>query len=213
MHVKIDSKTGEILGQALIDERFGLPPHIVKIKALPNAQAGKVLICTNGKVAAVDDHRGKTAYLPDGSSTLVTTINLPAKLSLQPPPPSLEQQTMAIQSRLMRVSDAKQAGLLEMLLGYKATPAQIERYKRKYERAKNGEFNPKKNSAIIKKHEAMLAQIDHYVDMIEMAREFVADLIEAGELDKAGKIIDTAEKFDHTTTPEQLKELLNAANK
>ncbi len=45
-----------------------------------------------------------------------------------------------IQISLMELCDRKQSEAQALILGYKATPLQIERYKDKYERAKAGEL-------------------------------------------------------------------------
>jgi len=111
-------------------------------------------------------------------------------------------------NQLMFLADTKQEDAEGLILGYKATPKQIERYKDKYERAKEGEFDDATNQIIIQKFEAMRSAIRQFTDMIEEYRGFVDDLIQAGELDKAEKAIEAGRSFRAETTREDIMKLL-----
>jgi hypothetical protein len=113
-----------------------------------------------------------------------------------------------IQTSLMTLCDKKQDEAQGLILGYKATPLQIERYKDKYERAKAGEFDEATNSIIIQKHEEYIKAIRNLVDLIEYFRSAVDDLIIASELDRAGELIEAGESFGATTKLEDIKALL-----
>ncbi len=115
-----------------------------------------------------------------------------------------------IQISLMELCDRKQSEAQALILGYKATPLQIERYKDKYERAKAGEFDEAINTIIIAKHEEYIKAIRNLVDLIEYFRSAVDDLIIAGEFDRASELIQKAESFGATTTLEDIQGLLGA---
>lgn len=123
-------------------------------------------------------------------------------------PAKTEEQLKAELLRLLiQVCDQKQNDAIKLLIGYKATPGQLERYKRKYERALAGAFSAEENAAIIAAHEGFLNSIDNFADMIEYARIHTAGLIDTGELVKAEAIIEQAKAFDSTTTMEQVQSL------
>lgn len=115
-----------------------------------------------------------------------------------------------LSERLMSLADRKQEEAARLVLGYKATLLQLERYRDKYERARAGEWKPDRNKIIIEKHEAAQAQIRRYVDLIEEYREFVADLIEEGKMDKAEKALEAAASFDEKTTQADIKRMIAA---
>ncbi len=122
----------------------------------------------------------------------------------------LANRTKRVQKELIELCDRKQSEAQALILGYKATSLQIERYKDKYERAKTGEFDEATNSIIIQKHEEYIKAIRNLVDLIEYFRSAVDDLIIAGELDKANELIQKAESFGATTTLEDIQGLLGA---
>jgi len=109
---------------------------------------------------------------------------------------------------LMTLCDKKQDEVQKLVLGYKATPMQLERYKDKYERAKAGEFDQALNDLIILNHEQYLTTMRNLVDLIEYFRSEVDDMIIAGSLDQANEAITKAELFDETTTLDNAKSLL-----
>lgn len=122
--------------------------------------------------------------------------------------PTLENLTNQIKSSLMDLCDKKQNEAQRLVLGYKATPMQLERYKDKYERAKSGQFDQALNDLIILKHEQYLTAIRNFVDLIEYFRSAVDDLIIAEQLDKANEVIAAAESFGANTTLEDIQRLL-----
>lgn len=113
-----------------------------------------------------------------------------------------------VQTSLMEVCDLKQEDAERAVLGYKFTAKQIERYKDKYERAKDGEFDSRTNDIIINKFERMKSAIRYHIDIIEMFREHVADLIEQGDLDKAKEMIEFGKTFDQKTTKERVQSMI-----
>lgn len=112
-----------------------------------------------------------------------------------------------IEISLITLADNKQKSAEKLILGYKATPKQIERYKDKYERAIEGEFDDDTNVTIIQKFEAMRSAIRQFTDMIEEYRGLVDDLIQVGELDKAYAAIKAGKSLDISTTKEDINEL------
>lgn len=123
-----------------------------------------------------------------------------------PPKSSIEIQKY-IQMTLMILCDTKQDEAVKLVLGYKATPYQIERYKDKYERAKAGEWDSATNTEIITNYETYLGNVRAFVDLIEYFRSNVDDLIIAGNLDRANELIELAKGFDETTTLAELEGL------
>jgi len=109
---------------------------------------------------------------------------------------------------LMLLCDTKQNNVQNMLLGYKATNAQIERYKDKYVRAKENEFDDDTNKKIIYNHEKYLSSIRSFVDLMEYFRSAVDDLIVENKIIEANKLIEIAKDFNENTTLAQIKELL-----
>lgn len=112
------------------------------------------------------------------------------------------------QKDLITLCDSKQKQVEKMILGYKATSMQIERYKDKYERAKLGEFDTDTNTIIVSKHEQYVGAIRKFVDLIEYFRSAVDDLIVTNKLDRANELIYVAQRFDENTTLKQIQELL-----
>ena len=100
----------------------------------------------------------------------------------------------------MTLCDKKQDEVQKLVLGYKATPMQLQRYEDKYKRAKAGEWDQELNDSIIANHEAYLTAMRNLVDLIEYFRSKTDDLIIAGDLDKANEVIAGAEAFDQNTT-------------
>ena len=123
---------------------------------------------------------------------------------------SMEKPTKEqLEKQLMRLADTKQESAEALILGYKATPKQIERYKDKYERAKEGEFADEVNAVIIQKFEDVRSDVRQLTDLIEVYRGFVDDLIQAGELDKAEQAIEAGRSFDETTTQDDITNLFS----
>lgn len=112
-----------------------------------------------------------------------------------------------VKKELMELVDYKQENVYKFVLGYKATKHQIERYKDKYERAKSGEFSINENKVIIEKFEIMRNVIRGFVDLIELFRGNVDDLIVAGELDMALRLIHEAKSFSQNTTKQDIEKL------
>ncbi|RLA77501.1 MAG: hypothetical protein DRG78_17295 [Epsilonproteobacteria bacterium] len=108
---------------------------------------------------------------------------------------------------LMTICDNKQDEAEKLILGYKATPKQLQRYKDKFDRATEGEFDEATNKLIISKHNEFLTALRKFVDLIELFRSNVDDIIIAGDLEKANKLIELAEAFDTETTIEDINSL------
>ena len=119
----------------------------------------------------------------------------------------VEKRKEDLEISLITLADNKQEDAEKLILGYKATPKQIERYKDKYERAILGEFD-EADAIIIQKFEAMRSAIRQFTDMIEEYRGFVDDLIQAGELDKADSAILAGQSFGASTSKEDVMNLL-----
>ena len=115
-----------------------------------------------------------------------------------------------IENNLIQLADSKQEDAYRLVLGYKSTTGQIERYKDKYERAIKGEFTKAKNSAIIAKFNPARDVIRNIVDRIEYFREEVDDLIQDGQLDKAEKAIEAGKSFGDKTTQKDVETLLSS---
>jgi len=117
--------------------------------------------------------------------------------------------TLSYQDELMTLCDTKQNDVEKLILGYKATPKQIERYIDKYERAKSGEFDTATNEVIIAKYEAMRGVIRGFIDLIEKFRGAVDDMIVAGELSRARVALDAGKKFGAGTTMADIDAILS----
>lgn len=163
--------------------------HFYKIRE------GKVALGAGFNVPA-----GFTAYDPE-------SVPEEIKLAMDSENPSPAEQ---LKAKLLSACDHKQSDVLRMILGDKYSPAQLERYKRKYEWAKAGDFSEAENAEIIAKHEGFLVEVDVFIKMIETARMTIADVIDAGELDRAEMLIETVSTLDKTATPEKLAEMLSA---
>ena len=124
---------------------------------------------------------------------------------------SEDQELKHYMETLMYLCDSKQEDGLKMILGYKATPLQLERYKDKYERAKRGEFDNAKNRAVIHKFEAMNSSIRQFIDVIEEYRGFVGDLFQAGKLEKVKEAIEAGWSFKAETIKADVEALLGRA--
>jgi len=106
----------------------------------------------------------------------------------------------ATKSSLMILCDKKQDYFQDIVLGYKNTPKQIERYEDKYKRAIANEWDEETNNLIIANYESYITNLRNFVDLLEYFRGITDDLIIAGDLDKANEVIALAEAFDETTT-------------
>lgn len=119
-----------------------------------------------------------------------------------------EETSEELLKRLMMLCDTKQIEAQKLILGEKATPLQLQRYDDKYARAKAGEFEDAVNQAIIAKYEQARSAIRNFVDLIELFRGAVDDLIKAQEFDKAKRLIEAGRGLDASTTTEQIQQLL-----
>ena len=120
----------------------------------------------------------------------------------------IEKRKEDLGKSLMVLADRKQEEAERLILGYKATPKQIERYKDKYERAKEGEFDKAMNAVIIQKFEDTRSYIRRITDTIEEYRSLIGDMLKAGELDKAEKAIEIAQAFSLNTKKKDVTKVL-----
>jgi len=125
------------------------------------------------------------------------------------------------QRSLISLCDQKQDAVKTMILGYKNTQQQQERYGNKYERALKVNANIEANTTptetnqeiltdyqtIIAKYEYAKSQIEKFTDLIEYFRTKVDDMIEAGEIDKANELIALAQNFGADTTQDDIDNL------
>lgn len=109
---------------------------------------------------------------------------------------------------LMTLCDTKQEQAQKLILGEKATPLQLARYDDKYARAKDGEFEDAVNQAIITKYEQARSAIRSFVDLIELFRGAVDDLIKAKSFKKAEELIVAGKDFDASTSIADIQALL-----
>ena len=121
------------------------------------------------------------------------------------------EQSNTLMQILMEMCDTKQEQAQKLILGEKATPLQLKRYDDKYERAKAGEFEDAVNQEIITKYEQARGAIRKFVDLIELFRGAVDDLIKAKEFDKAKALIEAGRGLNASTTPEQIQQLFGGA--
>jgi len=208
--------TGEFLNESLASldpiEKKPLIPSFATLSKPPFTEKNKVAIFQNEKWSIKNDHRGVKYYLADGSEHSISEIgiNIPDNALLEPPPPSPDDIKATLQSELIALCDSKQDQAEKLLLGYKATPKQIDRYKDKYERALEGEFDAELNANIIAKHESYRSALRSLVDMIELFRSQVDDFITAGEFSKSEAAIKEGEGFSKETTKEDIKALIES---
>ncbi len=130
----------------------------------------------------------------DGYDTLIwksNKVKKPSKEFLEGEIKRLEkeQKVQEVQEKLMVLCDSKQDEAGRIILGYKGTPKQIERYKDKYERALLEEFNEAENMIIIQKYSEYIEMMNTYVDLIELFRGKVGDLIKVDNITEASKLV------------------------
>jgi len=125
------------------------------------------------------------------------------------------------QKALINLCDQKQDAIKTMILGYKNTKPQQERYENKYERALKVKADIEANTTptetnqkiltdyqtIIAKYEYAKSQIEKFIDLIESFRTKVDDMIKAGEIDKANELIALAQNFGADTTQDDIDNL------
>ncbi len=122
---------------------------------------------------------------------------------------------------LINLCDLKQDNIKTLILGYKNTQKQQERYDNKYQRSLRVRADIEANTTstetnqeilnnyqtIIAKYEYVKSQIEKFIDLIEDFRTKVDDMIELGELDKANELIALAQNFDAQTSQADIDKL------
>ena len=111
-------------------------------------------------------------------------------------------------SSLMHLCDTKQGEAERLILGYKATPKQLQRYVDKYEQAKLGLFNDETNDTVITLHKEYLTTLRQMIGVWEYFRSAVDDMIVAGELVKANECTKASKELAANSTLEQIKIIL-----
>lgn len=118
-----------------------------------------------------------------------------------------------LQLQLTGICDRLQQEKIIQLLGkHRATKGQLERYERKYSKAKNAEPKTEEDLLIIDKHHAFLALIDQHIEVLEALRQGIDDLIKAGQLDTASSLIEKAEGFTTSINLADVEQLLQGAS-
>lgn len=115
--------------------------------------------------------------------------------------------------RLAAVCEKKQGAAAEMIRGVSPyTSGMIAIDKRRYERALRGTLfaSAAENAVVISKHEAFLDDFDAYIDLLDFGRKGVNEIIDAGDVDRAKRIIGEFEMLGKDTTLESLERLLSA---
>ena len=118
-----------------------------------------------------------------------------------------EQKEQLLRRLMVLCAEKHEAGKVK-ILGHKSEPTQLERYESKLKRAQNGDFSEAENNAIIAKANEATAMFDGFVDMIEMVRQSIEAMIEAGNIEKAEKAMSAAQEFDSTTTAKDIAKAL-----
>ena len=132
-----------------------------------------------------------------------------------------EEKAKDLQRSLIEVCDVKHNGAKSLILGYKNTPGQIERYNDKYERAVKvkaqldaGNEPDESNkdivanyNTIITKHKFAKNAIEEFTDLIEYFRTKVSDAIKSGDFEKAEDFIETGKSFSEITTISDIDKL------
>lgn len=209
-----ESKSRDVKGEAII------PANATK-EVPPKEKSGYVRVFKGDKWGYVIDNRNSKVWSKETKQEVIVdyigeidsayTDVQPSKFDVWSDGSWVEDsdaRKVSAELSLIALADTKQQDAQKLILGYKATTLQIERYKDKYERAKEGEFDDATNQVIIQKFEYMRSAIRQFTDMIEEYRGFVDDLIQAGELDKAEKAIEAGESFGAETTKADIEALL-----
>ena len=132
-----------------------------------------------------------------------------------------EEKAKDLQRSLIEVCDYKHNGAKSLILGYKNTPGQIERYHNKYERAVKvkaqldaGNEPTESNkdivanyNTIIAKHKLAKNAIEAFTDLIEYFRGKVSDVIKSGDFEKAEELIEIGKSFNEKTTISDIDKL------
>jgi hypothetical protein len=116
-----------------------------------------------------------------------------------------------LKEELMVFCDNKQEEFQEMLLGYKATPLQLQRYIDKYERALKGEFDKNINDLIIQNHEYYQNNLRLLIDKIEYFRMPVDDLLMDQKFDEVTYLLLNGDNYLNTeSTFEEIQAYLDS---
>ncbi len=202
-----DKVTKEFLSEGVASvnplekDKYLIPANATTIEPLSNKVDFAVCFIPDKWIYVVDN-RTKVYYLDKEKVIFKLGDEITADMTLE----QYTAEELAsfaetnTKSLLMLLCDKKQSEVQGLILGYKNTPKQLERYKDKYERAKANEWDQATNDSIIANHEAYLGAMRNLVDLIEYFRSKTDDLIIAGDLDKANEVIALAEAFDDKTT-------------
>jgi len=121
----------------------------------------------------------------------------------------LEYKQEEAKKDLMYLCDAAQNQVNDMILGYKNTPLQLDRYIDKYHRALagTGSWDEEENQRIIANHEAYQVAIRSLIDKIEAFRMQADDLIITGNFVKLEEVLPFMQPFNPASTIEEINDL------
>ena len=132
-----------------------------------------------------------------------------------------------LKNRLNTLCDEKSQEAIYYVAGSKVSQSQLDRYYDKYKVSlaylKDGSKKEKLQleadlqgisvddlaKLVVKLHDEYVDKIETLNNRIESFRIAVKKIIEAGEIDKAIRLIDKAQKFNANTSDEDVKELFN----
>ena len=132
-----------------------------------------------------------------------------------------------LKNRLNTLCDVKSQEAIYYVSGSKVSQSQLDRYYDKYKVSlaylKDGSKKEKLQleadlqgisvddlaKLVVKLHDEYVDKIETLNNRIESFRIAVKKIIEAGEIDKAIRLIDKAQKFNANTSDEDIKELFN----
>ncbi len=165
------------------------------------------------KLVHYDEKSGEEAYKKEVVTYDTSKIPKPFK--------SDEEKAKDLQRSLIEVCDYKHNGAKSLILGYKNTPGQIERYHNKYERAVKvkaqldaGNEPTESNKDIVANCSIIMANhvfakksIEAFTDLIEYFRGKVSDVIKSGDFEKAEELIEIGKSFNEKTSISDIDKL------
>ena len=119
-----------------------------------------------------------------------------------------EKGTKSVESymfcKIQKVADDKWQARKKILLQEKGTDAQIERYELLASAAERGEYDNDENAMILAKRDALKEAELGFMNMIEVVRKYLNNLVETGQVEKAQQKLEIAKNMGADVTPSDI---------